>query len=222
MQKSRDRRRSDTGKGEPAVQRKNGRFGPESEKAEEKDDSHESIGKHIAEVSPIDKLSSAVERRHDHSKKAHGCAADAVGGVTSCGEHALMVLVKADKRDRDQSQHLKEHIHRDQIVSAGHSEGDAVCHHVKSEEYILAGGMLHIIECIEDNERPHDRNHARKEHRRSVNFERHRKSFNKAVDNDRFPRAAGKSDPHRDAGQDRDGLRVDISYAVASETDRDN
>ena len=76
-----------------------------------------------------------------------------------------------DKGDRDQRQHLVEHIQRKNVCSKTDAQGNTVCHDVESKEHIFMLCVPHILKRVQGDKRPHQGDHSGKEHAKPVQLE---------------------------------------------------
>ena len=94
--------------------------------------------------------------RQHHREKCCCRSANGEGRVDTAGEHALMVSVVHYQRQRHQGEHFVKHVQGGHVPCKSDPQGDAVGHHIKSEESILPLLFLHVLEGIEKDRRPHD------------------------------------------------------------------
>ena len=194
------RRRRDRCRREPVVKRKDCRFGAETDEAED-----ERKQKHTRVIGPVNtaavgKGAGGAEhgRQNDRHKPQRG-AADRIRGVFTSRVHTLMPSVMGYQRDRHQCQHLEEQIHSDHICRIADAERHAVCHDKEGKEPVSGFIALHILERVQKNQRPHDRDHQRKHIGHAVQTEIDRESAGKAIDGHRI--AAHKERGCPDAGR---------------------
>ena len=115
MQERGHRRRSDRRGRKPCVERDDRRLYAEAEKAGQEDQQHEVLRQNIKGVSAPHKSGGGVHGRHHDRDQGRRRASHHVAGIDPAGVHGIPVLIMADKRDRDQGEHLIKHIERQDV-----------------------------------------------------------------------------------------------------------
>ena len=194
------RRRCDRCRREPVVKRKDSCLGTETDKSEDKCKQKHARVICAINAPSVDKGAGSAEHgRQDDRHKAQGGSADRIGRVFAPRIHTLVPTVMGNQRDRHQCQHLEEQIHSDHICRIADAERHAVCHDKEGKEPVSGFIALHILERVQKNQRPHDRDHQRKHIGHPVQTEIDRKPAGKAIDGHRI--AAHKERGCPDAGR---------------------
>ena len=184
MQQGRDRRGRDHGRGQPVVERHQGRLGQAAD-IQGVGQTHqvrmlrhhvggEHAGEHVAQAH--------VQGAAEHVGHDHGREQEKLGGTHEVDQvlarpgEALRVLVVGDQGIREDGDHLVEEVEREHVGREGHAHGAEDGH--REAEVVAGLGVLvepaHVAHVVAGGEAPEERGDEREDHAQAVGHEAHR------------------------------------------------